>query len=131
MAHLSASVLIVVTVIFYLLCGSPVCGWYKQTSRPGYYSVGRASGLLQGIRRSGYVRRGGSEEGAARDLAKILAGGWNHPRIEDWDSATMCVKEVTPQLSSCTAVSEDPLIFNCKANVHLTVDINGCDSVDQ
>lgn len=36
--------------------------WYKQTTGPSYYSVGRASGLLSGIRRSPYVRRSDSEE---------------------------------------------------------------------
>lgn len=36
--------------------------WYKQSTGPTYYSVGRASGLLSGIRRSPYVRRSDSEE---------------------------------------------------------------------
>lgn len=36
--------------------------WYKQSTGPSYYSVGRASGLLSGIRRSPYVRRSESEE---------------------------------------------------------------------
>ena len=36
--------------------------WYKQSTGPSYYSVGRASGLLSGIRRSPYVRRAESED---------------------------------------------------------------------
>lgn len=36
--------------------------WYKQSTGPSYYSVGRASGLLSGIRRSPYVRRSDSED---------------------------------------------------------------------
>ena len=40
----------------------PVESWYKQSTGPSYYSVGRASGLLSGIRRSPYVRRSDSEE---------------------------------------------------------------------
>lgn len=40
----------------------PVEAWYKQSTGPTYYSVGRASGLLSGIRRSPYVRRSESEE---------------------------------------------------------------------
>lgn len=36
--------------------------WYKQSTGPIFYPVGRASGLLSGIRRSPYVRRAESEE---------------------------------------------------------------------
>lgn len=39
-----------------------VGAWYKQSTGPSYYSVGRASGLLSGMRRSPYVRRADSEE---------------------------------------------------------------------
>lgn len=34
----------------------PAEAWYKQAAGPSYYSVGRASGLLSGIRRSA-IRR--------------------------------------------------------------------------
>lgn len=40
----------------------PVEAWYKQSTGPSYYSVGRASGLLSGIRRSPYARRSESDE---------------------------------------------------------------------
>ncbi|XP_072348669.1 neuropeptide B-like [Scyliorhinus torazame] len=133
MAHLSLSMIIGVTVIFYLLSNTPACGWYRQASSPRYYSVGRASGLLQGIRRSAHVRRGGVKEGSTRNPAKLgdfLAEDWKRPLIEEWDSATICVKDVTPQLSSCAAITEVPLIFNCKANVRLTVDVSGCNPMD-
>lgn len=45
-----------------LISCHPVEAWYKQSTGPSYYSVGRASGLLSGIRRSPYVRRSESEE---------------------------------------------------------------------
>ncbi|XP_078388115.1 neuropeptide B-like [Cetorhinus maximus] len=130
MAHLSATVIV---GVFCLLSITPACGWYKQTSSPRYYAVGRASGLLQGIQRSEYTRRGGIKEGTTRDLAKLrdlAAEEWKRPLIEEWDSTMMCVKKITPQLSSCTAIAEDPSIFNCKAKVHLTFDVNDCDSME-
>lgn len=40
---------------------NPAEAWYKQATSPSYYSVGRASGLLSGIRRSPYVRRAESQ----------------------------------------------------------------------
>lgn len=45
-----------------LISCQPVQAWYKQVTGPSYYSVGRASGLLSGIRRSPYVRRAETEE---------------------------------------------------------------------
>lgn len=46
-----------ILVISVLVASSPTEAWYKQVAGPTYYSVGRASGLLSGIRRSAYVRR--------------------------------------------------------------------------
>lgn len=43
-------------IISVLVACSPTEAWYKQVAGPSYYSVGRASGLLSGIRRSPYVR---------------------------------------------------------------------------
>lgn len=40
-----------------LLACIPAEAWYKQVAGPRYYSVGRASGLLSGIRRSPYTKR--------------------------------------------------------------------------
>ncbi|XP_032826114.2 neuropeptide B-like [Petromyzon marinus] len=39
------------------LVADPAEAWYKQATGPSYYSVGRASGLLSGIRRSPFARR--------------------------------------------------------------------------
>ncbi|XP_051904405.1 uncharacterized protein LOC127589333 [Hippocampus zosterae] len=44
-----------------VLCG-PAAAWYKQAAFPGYRSVGRASGLLSGLRRSPFVRGAAREE---------------------------------------------------------------------
>lgn len=46
-----------IVIISVLVSCGPTEAWYKQVAGPSYYSVGRASGLLSGIRRSPYVRR--------------------------------------------------------------------------
>lgn len=53
---------VVCVVVSLLISCHPVEAWYKQSTGPSYYSVGRASGLLSGIRRSPYVRRSESED---------------------------------------------------------------------
>lgn len=45
-----------VSLLLLLAC-IPAEAWYKQVAGPRYYSVGRASGLLSGIRRSPYTKR--------------------------------------------------------------------------
>lgn len=50
-----SAVLLAAAVLLLSCC--PADAWYKQATGPSYYSVGRASGLLSGIRRSPYVRR--------------------------------------------------------------------------
>lgn len=54
------SAVLLATVAVLLSC-CPADAWYKQATGPSYYSVGRASGLLSGIRRSPYVRRSDTE----------------------------------------------------------------------
>lgn len=58
----SARFAVVCAAVSLLISFQPVEAWYKQSTGPSYYSVGRASGLLSGIRRSPYVRRSESEE---------------------------------------------------------------------
>lgn len=55
--EMPARLLFPIVVISVLVACSPTDAWYKQVAGPSYYSVGRASGLLSGIRRSPYVRR--------------------------------------------------------------------------
>ncbi|KAG6927436.1 neuropeptide W [Chelydra serpentina] len=40
-----------------MLLVDPVGAWYKHVASPRYHTVGRASGLLMGIRRSPYLWR--------------------------------------------------------------------------
>lgn len=62
-------------VIFLLVACTPTEGWYKQVAGPSYYSVGRASGLLSGIRRSPYVRREEPPSDSGESAANILLSG--------------------------------------------------------
>lgn len=59
MTHMEmpAKLVLRLAVISVLLACAPTQAWYKQVAGPSYYSVGRASGLLSGIRRSSFVRR--------------------------------------------------------------------------
>ena len=63
----------VVSLLLLLAC-IPAEAWYKQVAGPSYYSVGRASGLLSGIRRSPYSKRAEPEptdgESAANSAAE-------------------------------------------------------------
>lgn len=52
---------VVFVAISMLIACHPTEAWYKQSTGPSYYSVGRASGLLSGIRRSPYIRRSEQE----------------------------------------------------------------------
>lgn len=52
-----AKVVLLVALVSALVARSPTEAWYKQVAGPSYYPVGRASGLLSGIRRWPYVRR--------------------------------------------------------------------------
>lgn len=52
-----AKLVLPVAVVSALVARSPTEAWYKQVAGPSYYPVGRASGLLSGIRRWPYVRR--------------------------------------------------------------------------
>lgn len=54
------SVLVLAAALVLVSC-QPADAWYKQATGPSYYSVGRASGLLSGIRRSPHARRAESE----------------------------------------------------------------------
>lgn len=47
-----------------LLLAPAALAWYKQVAGPGAYSVGRAAGLLSGLRGSPYARRSEPPAGA-------------------------------------------------------------------
>ncbi|XP_039102696.1 neuropeptide W [Hyaena hyaena] len=44
-------------LLLLLLLSLPAGAWYKHVARPRYHTVGRAAGLLMGLRRSPYVHR--------------------------------------------------------------------------
>lgn len=74
--HLSFAVIAVLAVC------SPSEAWYKQVAGPSYYSVGRASGLLSGIRRSPHVRREESpSDSGETEINSVLSDLISHNSI--------------------------------------------------
>ncbi|XP_072501452.1 neuropeptide B isoform X2 [Notamacropus eugenii] len=111
-----------------LLLVPPGHAWYKQSAGPSYYSVGRASGLLSGIRRSPYARRSDPVRGARE-------GGWGcaperiSPPLSLLGTLTaqaVCVKDIAPNLQSCELLPDGLGIFQCKADVFLSLDSTDC-----
>ncbi|CAM4658101.1 hypothetical protein PO909_027479 [Leuciscus waleckii] len=123
------SVLVFVAVSI-LISSHPTDAWYKQSTGPSYYSVGRASGLLSGIRRSPYVRR--SEGESALDSGETP--GVSNSAIPDLSSRqtpvlknmAICVKDISPNLQSCELVQDGSSTFRCKADVYLSLDSLDC-----
>ncbi|XP_071381270.1 neuropeptide B [Centroberyx affinis] len=111
-----------------LISCHPIEAWYKQSTGPSYYSVGRASGLLSGIRRSPYVRRSESEE-TVLDSGET-AGNNVVPegsrQISILKSMAICVKDISPNLKSCELLRDGTGTFQCKADVFLTLDSLDC-----
>nr|XP_006129344.1 neuropeptide W [Pelodiscus sinensis] len=54
----------------------PVGAWYKHVASPRYHTVGRASGLLMGVRRSPYLWRR-EERGERQRQDPRAAGPWS------------------------------------------------------
>ncbi|XP_007499985.2 neuropeptide W [Monodelphis domestica] len=64
-----------------LLRSSPAGAWYKHVASPRYHTVGRASGLLMGLRRSPYLWRRTVESSPGhgnRDVDRELSAGTDH-----------------------------------------------------
>nr|XP_033818062.1 neuropeptide B [Geotrypetes seraphini] len=104
----------------WLLLGCPAASaWYKQSAAPGSYSVGRASGLLSGIRRSPFSRRAESAESPAdvgsQSQAVLLK------------SLAVCVMDISPTLQSCQLLQDGTNMFQCTAHVFLSLDSSDCD----
>ncbi|XP_075760318.1 neuropeptide B [Pelodiscus sinensis] len=95
-----------------LLC-PPAAAWYKQAAGPSAYSVGRASGLLSGLRRAPYARRAEPES-----RAPLLPP---EPR-----SMAPCVKDVAPELRSCQLLPGVPSTIQCEADVTVSLDPSDC-----
>uniref|UniRef100_A0A671LP47 Neuropeptide B n=1 Tax=Sinocyclocheilus anshuiensis TaxID=1608454 RepID=A0A671LP47_9TELE len=86
--------LILLLVSLLAVC-RPVDAWYKQAARPSYYSVGRASGLLSGIRRSE------PELEPIDELTDINALPETHFPRNFLKNMPICVKDALPELRSC------------------------------
>ncbi|XP_068769804.1 neuropeptide B [Struthio camelus] len=99
-----------------LLC-RPAAPWYKQAAGPSYYLVGRASGLLSGIRHSPYIHRS-DPNGAAE----------HGPRVQ-LHAAVPCVTDVSPKLRSCQVLPGAPGALQCKADVTVSLDPMECTDV--
>ncbi|XP_053712245.1 neuropeptide B-like [Synchiropus splendidus] len=102
--------------------------WYKQSTGPSYYSVGRASGLLSGIRRSPYVRRSESAE-TVMDVGESASNSVLQDasrQISILKSMAICVKDISPNLKTCELMQDGTGTFQCKADVFLTLDSLDC-----
>ncbi|XP_063055844.1 neuropeptide B-like [Engraulis encrasicolus] len=120
------SVVVFVAVSTLIACHSTEA-WYKQPTGPSYYSVGRASGLLSGIRRS-YVRR--SQEQALGQETTDPTGnsvpdllGQQTPVLKNM---AVCVKDISPSLRSCELVADGSSVLRCKADVFISLNALDC-----
>uniref|UniRef100_A0A667I7A5 Neuropeptide W n=1 Tax=Lynx canadensis TaxID=61383 RepID=A0A667I7A5_LYNCA len=58
-----------------LLLSLPADAWYKHVASPRYHTVGRAAGLLMGLRRSPYMHRRALRLGCRTRCALLLPSG--------------------------------------------------------
>ncbi|KAJ3614507.1 hypothetical protein NHX12_018079 [Muraenolepis orangiensis] len=119
---------VVVVGVSLLLSCPPIEAWYKQATGPSYYSVGRASGLLSGIRRSPYVRRSESQEAAMDNRETAVNNGipTDSRQISILKSMAICVKDVTPELKTCEPLRDGTGTFRCRGEVLLSLDSLDC-----
>lgn len=134
-----------VVIISVLVACSPTEAWYKQVAGPSYYSVGRASGLLSGIRRSPYVRRAepdpsDSGESASNNvfsdltaqnfiLKSMVSAHLFYQRITVWMGLPLRItherKSALSAFKSCIPHDfKKILYFNLKINVALLYSIS-------
>uniref|UniRef100_G3PAY3 Neuropeptide B n=2 Tax=Gasterosteus aculeatus TaxID=69293 RepID=G3PAY3_GASAC len=114
-----------VLVVSLLAAGGPSEAWYKQAAGPSYYSVGRASGLLSGIRRSPYVRRAEPEPADSDEPADENAFAQLTAQNFILKTMPVCIKDISPDLQSCE-LQEITGSFKCKADIFLTLDSADC-----
>ncbi|NXX82452.1 NPB protein, partial [Urocolius indicus] len=125
-----------------LLClCRPAEPWYRPAAGPRHYSVGRASGLLSGLRHSPHARRsdaaaeagtGALPPGSARLRAAVSTGGaagapGHLPRSPLMVSPQApCVTDVAPEPRSCRALPGAAGALRCKAAVTVSWDPLQC-----
>ncbi|XP_061703172.1 neuropeptide B-like [Syngnathoides biaculeatus] len=115
-----ANLLLPVAVVSALVLCIPTEAWYKQVAAPSYHSVGRASGLLSGFRRSPYVRRGVDAEPPESLFPETEA-----PRFSLKTRPT-CIRHIAPNLLSCQLSPADKMTFKCNADIFLSLDLADC-----
>uniref|UniRef100_A0A8D0EWQ6 Neuropeptide B n=1 Tax=Strix occidentalis caurina TaxID=311401 RepID=A0A8D0EWQ6_STROC len=102
-----------------LLClCRPAESWYKPAAEPRHYSVGRASGLLSGLRRSPHARRSDTD-GTAEPGPGVLPPGSPCRGV-------LCVTDVTPEARSCRVLPGAPGALRCRADVTVALDPAEC-----
>ncbi|XP_029294073.1 neuropeptide B-like [Cottoperca gobio] len=124
--EMPAKLVFPIVIISVLVACSPTEAWYKQMTGPSFYSVGRASGLLSGIRRSPYVRRAEQDPSDSEELKTNGVFPELTPRSFILKTMPVCIKDITPNLQSCELFQESKLSFKCKAEIFLTLDSADC-----
>ena len=83
---------LVVVLVSVLSAYRPAEAWYKQAAGPTYYSVGRASGLLSGIRRSPFRRAEVDTQGSREsDENELLSDAHLHRSFALSDMVSLCI----------------------------------------
>ncbi|NXN63288.1 NPB protein, partial [Himantopus himantopus] len=93
----------------------PAEPWYRPAAGPRHYSVGRASGLLTGLRRPPHARRSDTD-------GTVLL-----PSLPAWlRAAALCVTDVAAEPRSCRVLPGAPSALQCKADVTMSLDPMQC-----
>uniref|UniRef100_A0A3Q3WPH2 Neuropeptide B n=1 Tax=Mola mola TaxID=94237 RepID=A0A3Q3WPH2_MOLML len=121
-----ARLMLPIVMISVLVACSPTQAWYKQVAGPTYYTVGRASGLLSGIRRSSYVRRAEPEPSDGAESAGNGLPPEAAPQNFILKTMSICIKDIEPNLHSCELSQELRGSLRCKADVFLSLDPSDC-----
>ncbi|NWR75962.1 NPB protein, partial [Centropus unirufus] len=106
-------------LLLLLLClCRPTEPWYRPPAGPRAHAVGRASGLLSGLRRSG---RAGLQPPPAPGLG-AASPCWSLPQA-------LCVMDVAPEPRSCRLLPGAPGTLQCKAGITVSLDPMECAGV--
>ncbi|KAI3359211.1 hypothetical protein L3Q82_002736 [Scortum barcoo] len=124
--EMPAKLVLPIVIISVLVACSPTEAWYKQVAGPSYYSVGRASGLLSGIRRSPYVRTAEADPTDSGEAASKSLFPESAPQHFILKTMPICIKDIKPNLQSCELFQELKGSFKCKAEVFLSLDSSDC-----
>lgn len=90
-----------------LLQAGPALAWYKPVAGSGHYSVGRAAGLLSGLRGAPFARR-------AEPPGTLPAQP--HPQ-----RLAVCAQDIAQNLRSCEKLPDSLGTFQCKADVFVSL----------